>query len=60
MIKEEQKNEREIIDILRSYSQKKGIKDAKLLIPNNCQYVGLIEGEHDLGELLHFIADMIE
>jgi hypothetical protein len=36
------------------------ISKETLLIPDDCEQYGFVEGKHNLGILLHFLADMIE
>jgi hypothetical protein len=31
-----------------------------LIIPDECEIYGFSEGKHNLGILLHFLADMLE
>jgi hypothetical protein len=31
-----------------------------LFIPDECEKYGFVEGKHNLGTLLHFLADMLE
>lgn len=49
-----------LVNALRLVSKDIDIKDRKLLIPDNCEHLGFVEGYHNLGLLLHFLADMLE
>ena len=49
-----------LVDALRLVSQDKDIAKEKLFIPDECEKYGFVEGYHDVGELLHFLADMLE
>jgi hypothetical protein len=49
-----------LVDALRLVSQDKDISKETLVIPDDCEIYGFSEGQHDLGILLHFLADMLE
>ncbi len=49
-----------LVDALRWVSQDKDISIEKLVIPEDSEQYGFSEGKHDLGTLLHFLADMLE
>ncbi len=49
-----------LVDALRLVSADKDISEGKLIIPDNCEQYGFVEGNHNLGILLHFLADMLE
>jgi len=49
-----------LVKALRLVSSDEDIRERKLLIPDGCEHQGFIEGSHKLGELLHFLADMLE
>ena len=49
-----------LLDALRLVSLDKDIAKEKLFIPDECGKYGFVEGYHNLGELLHFLADMLE
>lgn len=49
-----------LVNALRLVSSDKDIKSRELYIPDDCEKYGFAEGYHNLGELLHFLADMIE
>lgn len=49
-----------LVDALRLVSQDSDISKELLLIPDECEHYGFVEGKHNLGNLLHFLADMIE
>ena len=47
-----------IVNVLRHHS--KLSVNQTVIIPNNCEKYGFVEGEHKLDTLLHFLADMLE
>ncbi|MBX2976815.1 MAG: hypothetical protein KF721_11825 [Ignavibacteriaceae bacterium] len=49
-----------LVDALRLVSEDKEIKERELYIPDDCEKYGFVEGDHNLGQLLHFLADMLE
>jgi hypothetical protein len=49
-----------LVRALRLVSQDDEIRVRELLIPDECEKYGFSEGSHNLGELLHFLADMLE
>lgn len=49
-----------LVDALRLVSQDRDISKETLIIPDECEIYGFSEGKHDLGILLHFLADMLE
>jgi hypothetical protein len=49
-----------IIDTLRMWSKLPKMEKETVIIPDGCEKYGFAEGEHDLGTLLHFLADMLE
>jgi hypothetical protein len=49
-----------LVDALRLVSSDNDIKKSNLYIPDNCEEFGFTEGNHNLGVLLHFLADMLE
>ena len=49
-----------LVDFLRIVSLDKEISKEILLIPTDCEQIGFVEGKHNLGQLLHFLADMLE
>jgi hypothetical protein len=49
-----------LVDALRLVSQDKDISLENLVIPDACEKYGFAEGKHNLGTLLHFLADMLE
>ena len=49
-----------LVDALRMVSEDCDISKETLVIPDDCEQYGFVEGEHNLGILLHFLADMIE
>lgn len=51
---------KELISQMRSLSKNKEILDEELIIPDDCEKYGFVEGKHNLGTVLHFLADMME
>ena len=49
-----------LVDALRLVSSDKDISKEKLLIPDDCEKYGFVEGNHNLANFLHFLADMLE
>ena len=49
-----------LVNALRLVSSDEDIKKQKLLIPDNCEKYGFVEGLHNLNTFLHFLADMLE
>ncbi|MDZ4758480.1 MAG: hypothetical protein SGJ10_10155 [Bacteroidota bacterium] len=49
-----------LVDALRLVSEDKDISIETLLIPEECEVYGFVEGKHNLGSVLHFLADMLE
>jgi hypothetical protein len=49
-----------LVDALRMVSEDFDISKETLIIPDECERYGFAEGKHNLGILLHFLADMIE
>ena len=49
-----------LVNALRLVSNDPEIQLNKLLIPDDCEKFGFAEGTHNLGQLLHFLADMLE
>lgn len=49
-----------LVNALRLVSTDDFIKIQRLIIPDNCEKYGFAEGNHNLGLLLHFLADMLE
>jgi len=49
-----------LVNALRLVSSDEDIKKQRLLIPDNCEKYGFVEGYHNLSTFLHFLADMLE
>lgn len=49
-----------LVNALRLVSNDPDIKVRKLFIPDECEKYGFAKGKHNLGVLLHFLADMLE
>lgn len=49
-----------LVDALRMVSEDFDISKENLIIPDECEKYGFVEGKQNLGNLLHFLADMIE
>lgn len=51
---------RAIVNTLRTWAKDPIIKDETVIIPDECEKYGFVEGEHNVAEMLHFLADMLE
>jgi hypothetical protein len=49
-----------LVNALRLVSADLFIKNQTLIIPNNCEKYGFSKGYHNLSQMLHFFADMLE
>lgn len=49
-----------LVKALRLVSSDNDIKNRELYIPDDCEKNGFVEGNHNLGNLLQFLADMLE
>ena len=49
-----------IVNTLRIWSKKSEIKNDSVVIPNDCEKFGFIQGDFNIGVMLHFLADMLE
>ena len=49
-----------LVEALRMVSKDVDISKEILLIPDECEKYGFVEGYHNLGNMLHFFADMLE
>ncbi|KAB1157751.1 hypothetical protein [Flavobacterium luteum] len=49
-----------LVDTLRIIAVDKHLKDKTVLIPDDCEKYGFAKGDHNLGKLLYFLADMLE
>lgn len=49
-----------LVEILRNASNDEEIKSKNLLIPDNCEKLGFVQGDFNLSTVLHFLADMLE
>lgn len=49
-----------IIRNLRTLAKEEGIRNSHVLIPDKCERYGFAEGSHNLGNLLLFLADILE
>ena len=50
----------ELVSTLRIISEDSRFSGQTVTIPDDCEKYGFAEGEFDLPELLHFLADMLE
>lgn len=50
----------ELVNLLRIKSKDPFFMDKTVLIPDNSENQGFVEGNHNLSNLLHFLADMLE
>lgn len=58
-LKKRQKMEA-LVSTLRLLAMDKHLKKRTVLIPDACEKYGFVKGNHDLGKLLYFLADMLE
>jgi hypothetical protein len=49
-----------LVNALRLVSEDHDIKSRILYIPDDCEKYGFVEGKHNLGNLLRYLADMLE
>jgi hypothetical protein len=49
-----------LVEVLRLLSKDEDFTNHNLYIPSACEKNGFVEGNHNLGQLLHFLADMLE
>lgn len=49
-----------LVEALRLVANDLDIQRSQLIIPDDCEKYGFVEGKHNLGLMLHFLADMIE
>ncbi len=50
----------ELVSTLRIISEDSRFAGQTVVIPDECEKYGFAEGEHDLPQLLEFLADMLE
>lgn len=50
----------ELVNTLRIISKDPRFLDQQVLIPDDCEQYGFVEGSFDIPTLLHFLADMLE
>ncbi len=50
----------ELVSTLRLISEDSRFTGQQVLIPEDCEKFGFVEGSFDLPTLLHFLADMLE
>lgn len=49
-----------LVNTLRIIALDKHLKEKSVIIPDDCEQNGLAKGDHNLGKLLYFLADMLE
>lgn len=49
-----------LVDVLRCASMDKNIIGQKVIIPDDCEKYGFVEGNFDVSAMIHFLADMLE
>ncbi len=49
-----------LVELLRNTSNHTLIQVKQLTIPYGCEKNGFVQGQYKLGDVLHFLADMIE
>lgn len=50
----------ELANTLNIIGKDSRFKDQTLIIPDNCEKYGFVQGEFDLQQLISFLADMLE
>lgn len=49
-----------MINHLRMWSNHFDISEKELYIPDCCEKYGFVEGKHNIGSIIRFLADMLE
>lgn len=49
-----------LVEIFRIVAKDKDLMNQKIFIPGDCENLGFSEGYHEIGTMLHFLADMME
>ena len=49
-----------LIDVLRCASFDEKIIGQKVVIPDDCEKYGFVQGNFDVSVMIHFLADMLE
>ena len=49
-----------LVKALRSVSKQEGITERDVQIPEFSEKFGFVRGRHNLGQMLYFLADMLE
>lgn len=49
-----------IVKNLRTLAKEENIRNNDVLIPDDCEQYGFVEGNHNLENLILFLADMLE
>lgn len=49
-----------LVDTLRIFAADNSLEGLILSIPDDCEKHGFVEGYHNVGKLLQFLADMLE
>lgn len=49
-----------LVDVLRCASLDKKIIGQKVVIPDSCEKYGFVEGNFNVSDMIHFLADMLE
>lgn len=49
-----------IVDFMRLWADNFDIREKEIYIPDDCEKYGFIEGNHNVGQMMRFFADMLE
>lgn len=49
-----------IVSYMRFWADNFDIKSREIYIPDECEKYGFVEGKYKIGELIRFLADMVE
>lgn len=49
-----------IVNYMRFWANNFDIKNKEIYIPDECEKYGFVEGRYKVGEMIRFLADMIE
>jgi hypothetical protein len=49
-----------IMNFMRFCADNFDIRNEKLYIPEDCEKYGFVEGNHSIGQMMRFFADMLE
>ena len=49
-----------IVNHMRFWADNFQIKEKEIYIPDECEKLGFVEGKYKIGEMIRFLADMLE